>query len=126
MSIDWTVFNGLSCALPKGRVKALVVEDARAKLETQDKTENAKAKARAEGRCEVRVGKMMTFVRCQRAGVDPHHLIGGSGRRNRGKSILAQYKLWVCRQCHDDITAKKLQPTTATHDAQSVRYRRAK
>ena len=120
--------------VPKGRVKALDQADQRKALEAEDKRENAKVKKRAGGRCEVIVStpnswapnRSVSLSRCERPGIDPHHLISGSGRRNRGKSILADYKLWVCRQCHDDITRKILKPTTAEHDAGTVRYVRAK
>jgi hypothetical protein len=115
--IDYSRF-----AFPKSRVKALEVADKRAAIDTQDRQENAKAKARAGGRCEV----ILDGVRCRRKGIDPHHLIGGIGRRNKGKSILAAHKLWVCRACHEGIGAKVLQPTTDTDEAAKIRYRRAK
>jgi hypothetical protein len=122
MAIDYSLL-----AIPKSRVKALDKDDQRKALAAKDKAENAKARKRAGGQCEIRtalVGKL--FTRCKRAGVDPHHLIYGSGRRNRGKSILADYKLWVCRQCHAAITANVLRPTTAEHTAATVRFWRAR
>lgn len=129
MSIDYSVF-----AIPKQRPKALDKAKADAELAKKDREENAKVKKRAKGQCEVRelwplpcpVTQADRYVRCPRPGCDPHHLIYGIGRRNKGKSILAAYKLWVCRQCHDDIGAKVLKPTTAEHDAKTVRYWRAR
>lgn len=134
MAIDWTVFNGLGCALPKGRVKALLKEDKTKAIEKQDKAESAKAKKRAKGRCEVHerwpLPNVLTgrypYVRCSHKDTDTHHLIGGIGRRNKGKSILADWKLRVCKECHDLITKHILRPTTAEHDAHTVRYWRAK
>lgn len=121
LAIDYSGF-----AFPKGRVKALDKQDKAKAIEAKDKAENAKAKARSENRCEVRVGLMSTFIRCWGAGVETHHLIGGIGRRNKGKSILAEYKLRVCKECHAAITANILRPTTAEHDAATVRYWRSK
>ena len=115
MAIDYSGF-----AIPKGRPKALDVREAKAELATTDRKENAKAKTRAAGTCEVRD----LHARCWRKDVHTHHLIGGIGRRNRGKSILAAHKLRVCDRCHRDIHAKVLQPTTATDEAAAVRFRR--
>ena len=121
--IDYSGF-----AFPKQRVKALEQQDKATALESKDKAENAKARKRAKGHCEViepcPIGGGM--VRCLRKDTQTHHLIGGIGRRNKGKSILADYKLRVCDQCHDDITRKILQPTTAEHTAATVRYRRVR
>jgi hypothetical protein len=130
VAIDWSFLNDIPGAIPKGRVKALEKQDKQAALLALDKKENAKAKKRAGGRCEVlevahRRDTVMT-VACLNKGTDPHHLIGGIGRRNKGKSILAEYKLWVCRECHNQITANILKPTTAEHDASTVRFWRAR
>ena len=132
MAID---YSGL--AIPKGRVKALDKADKTKAIEAQDKAENAKAKKRAGGRCEVVemrpiIGASPSFksvnvaMRCPSAAAETHHLIGGIGRRNKGKSILAEYKLRVCKECHAAITANILRPTTAEHDASTVRYWRAR
>ena len=126
--IDYSGF-----AFPKQRVKALEQQDKATALESKDKAENAKAKKRANGRCEVYLaepyGTNLTRwvgLFCTNKDTQTHHLIGGIGRRNKGKSILADYKLRVCDQCHDDITRKILQPTTAEHTAATVRYRRVR
>ena len=123
MAIDYS-----HSAFPKQRVKALDKADKQKAIAAKDRAENDKAKKRAGGRCEVRFVSVASQdgLRCISKGVDPHHLIGGIGRRNKGKSILAEYKIWVCRQCHDDITANILRPTTAEHDAATVRYWRAR
>ena len=124
MAIDYAGF-----AFPKGRVKALEKQDQDTALESKDKAESAKARKRAKGRCEVvsvvtdqRGRPVLEF--CTRKDSQTHHLLGGIGRRNRGLSVLADYKLRVCAECHDAITANILQPTTAEHTAATVRYRR--
>jgi hypothetical protein len=123
-------------AFPKARNKALDKQDKQAALEALDKKENAKAKKRAKGRCEVMEqrpnawshfpGKSFSLARCGNKDTETHHLLGGIGRRNKGKSILAEYKLRVCKDCHAAITANILKPTTAEHDASTVRYWRSK
>jgi hypothetical protein len=115
---------------PKGRNPTQERADRRAELAAKDRAENAKAKQRAGGRCEVVEAVMFQgkphIGFCARRDAHTHHLIGGNGRRNHGKSILADYKLRVCHQCHDDIHAKILKPTTAEHDAHTVRFWRAR
>jgi hypothetical protein len=113
-------------AFPKSRVKALDKADKQKALKAKDKAENAKAKKRACGRCEVWEQSGHWRARCMDKDTETHHLIGGIGRRNKGKSILAEYKLRVCKECHAAITANVLKPTTAEHDASTVRYWRAK
>jgi hypothetical protein len=118
-------------AFPKTRPKALDKKDKAKALAAKDKAENAKAKKRANGQCEVRgweivEGGIPCVCRCTRKDTQTHHLLGGIGRRNKGKSVLAQFKLRVCDSCHAAITANVLKPTTADHDASTVRYWRAK
>jgi hypothetical protein len=119
MAIDYGQDSGL--AYPKTRPKALDKADKDKAIEAQDRKENAKARKRAKGRCEV-----VEHIRCVLKDTQTHHLISGIGRRNKGKSILAEHKLRVCDQCHADMHAKILQPTTASDEAASVRYRRAR
>lgn len=121
MAIDYSLF-----AIPKSRVKALDKADKQKALEAKDRAENAKAKKRAGGMCEVRRPLPVGIARCTKKDTETHHLIGGIGRRNKGKSILADYKLRVCGECHKAITANILRPTTAEHDAHTVRYWRAR
>lgn len=126
MAIDYSDF-----ALPKSRPVSLDREDRKASIASKDKAENAKAKARAKGQCEVMTvidarSRKTIAVRCDRQDRETHHLLGGNGRRNRGKSILAEYKLRVCPTCHAEITRNILKPMTATHDAITVRFWRAR
>jgi hypothetical protein len=123
MAIDYSL-----SAFPKSRVKALDKQDKAKALEALDKKESAKARKRAKGRCEVQ--DVVTFrdsdgalimleTRCGRKDTETPHLSGGSGRRNKGK-------LRVCKECHQAITQNILRPTTATHDAATVRYWRSR
>ena len=121
MAIDYS-----RLAYPKSRPKALDKDDRDKALAAKDTAENAKARQRAKGRCEVRVPGSFGDFRCLNRDTQTHHLLGGIGRRNKGKSILADYKLRVCDECHKAITAKILKPTTAVHDAHTVRYWRAR
>ncbi len=130
MAIDYSTL-----AFPKSRVKALDKADKAAALAKKDKEESAKAKKRAKGHCEVWLALMAQRLgatndshdlRCSRKDTETHHLIGGIGRRNKGKSILADYKLRVCKECHAAITSNILRPTTAEHDAATVRYWRSR
>jgi hypothetical protein len=107
---------------PKGQPKALLRLKKRKAIERLDEIENIKARARAAGRCEV----IVDGVRCPKRDAQTHHLKGGIGRRNRGDSVLAIQKLRTCHDCHPLITGKILQPTTAVHDALTVRYRRVR
>jgi hypothetical protein len=118
-----------SLAFPKTRPRALDKADKAKAVAAKDKAENAKARRRAKGQCEVQIPRglfSLQWIRCPNKDTQTHHLKGGIGRRNRGDSILASQKLRVCQQCHDDIGAKILKPTTATHDARSVRFWRAR
>jgi hypothetical protein len=126
MAIDFSGF-----AFPKGRNKALDKQDKQAALEALDKKENAKAKKRAKGRCEVievrNIGpRAFTATYCEHKDRETHHLLGGIGRRNRGKSVLAENKLRVCTEHHREITANILKPMNAEHDASTVRFWRAR
>jgi hypothetical protein len=130
MAVDYSVL-----AYPKTRVKALEKADKAKAIEAQDRTENAKARKRAKGRCErvevvnasIVVGKGdVVEVRCHRKDVHTHHLLSGIGRKNIGRSILASAKIRVCEKCHSDIHARILVPTTSTDEAASVRYRRCR
>jgi hypothetical protein len=67
------------------------------------------------------------MVRCQRRASENHHLIGGIGRRNKGRSILAEHRLDVCQRCHEEITGRVLVPCVEQKDAEwaaTVRYER--
>jgi hypothetical protein len=121
MAIDYSAL-----AFPKTRPRALEKADKDKAVAAMDKAENVKAKKRAKGTCEVRIVGVTAPWRCIRKDTQTHHLLGGIGRRNKGKSILADYKLRVCDLHHKEITANILRPTTAEHDASTVRYWRAR
>jgi hypothetical protein len=116
--------------LEKPRPKVLEKRDAASKRDAIDRQERAKCKARSHGLCEVyeRIRGMRVWARCLRRATENHHLIGGIGRRNRGKSILAEHRIDVCPRCHADITGNVLVPENMTerYDAATVRYERIK
>jgi hypothetical protein len=111
---------------PKPMPKLLEKQAKALSTRATDRAENAKAKQRAGGQCEVYVvpdGKNL-YRRCLKPATETHHLLGGIGRRNKGQSILADYKLRVCATCHREITGHVLVPVQADHNALTVRYRR--
>ena len=114
---------------PKPRPHALVKRQQQAKLKARDEAASRKVRKRSGGRCEARevtrFGLAQGRSRCHRWAVgEPHHLIYGSGRRNVGRSILAQWKLAVCRECHREIQQHILVPLDPQADALQVIYRR--
>jgi hypothetical protein len=106
--------------------------DRAADLAKLDRSESAKVRVRAGGRCEARELVHVTGrpVRCSRlAAPGNHHLISGSGRRNRGESILAAHRIAVCAICHQEITGRVLVPmgTQAKQEsAATVIYQRVR
>jgi hypothetical protein len=102
---------------PKPPPAQLKRADRDAKRDRLDERENAKARKRADGQCEVR-----TLTRCTRTDRETHHLKGGIGIRNRGNSILAAWKLRVCEKCHREITGRVLVANSKLHDATVVRF----
>jgi hypothetical protein len=97
MAIDYSIFP-----IPKSRPRALDKEDRKKWIASTDKVEDKKVKARSKGQCEVFV---VGHGRCQkRAEGDPHHMLGGWGRRARGRSALAKHKQHCCRTHHRAIT----------------------
>jgi hypothetical protein len=130
MAIDYGQDSGL--AYPKVRVRALDRADKAKAIEAQDRKENAKARKRAKGRCEVvevvlnkATGKPVLGF-CTRKDAHTHHLLSGIGRKNIGRSILASAKIRVCESCHTQIHSRILQPTTATTEAATIRFRRVR
>lgn len=122
-------------ALAKPRPRALEREDKAKALAKLDKVENAKVRKRSGGKCEVMITRISGYsffsdaplwkpVRCYRRASDIHHLKGGSGRRNRGESIKAIWKLHVCRRCHADIHAHVLVPVDPQAAAATIVYQR--
>lgn len=73
-----------------------------AKRLATDEDESDKVKVRSGGRCEaVWWGKRNRVVRrCEKRAIHLHHMIGGWGKRARGKSILAEHKQHLCVECH--------------------------
>jgi hypothetical protein len=96
-------------ACPKPRPRLLDKRERAADLARINREESAKVKARSGGRCEVIVAGT-PWTRCNRRGTQIHHLIGGSGRRNVGRSVLAAHKLNSCLACHHEITGHVLKP----------------
>jgi hypothetical protein len=115
---------------PKPRVKLLDKRDAQRDLAKIDKEQRAICKVRSGGRCEVVIDPpfpVLRGLRCIHKATENHHLIGGIGRRNKGKSILAAHRLEVCQWCHAEITGHVLVPIgTGREEAQTVRFERKK
>ena len=120
---------------PKPRPHLLTKYDRQAKRDQIDRAERAKCRARSGGGCEVitvhdlrsLIGRAVE-IRCIHRASQNHHLIGGIGRRNRGKSILAAHRLDVCDWCHTEINHAVLRPVDGTkkEDAATVRYERVR
>lgn len=119
----------LATAQLKPRPRLLDKRAAKAALDAQDRIERAKCKARSGGQCEVHM-TTTSFRggdwRCVRRASQNHHLIGGSGKRNKGKSVLAEHRLDTCDRCHEEITHHVLVPVDGTlkDNAATVRYER--
>lgn len=123
-------------AKPKPRL--LEKRAQRAAISAIDKQERATCRQRSGGQCEVIYWTVagtvhpsttpmpQVFRRCPRRSSQNHHLIGGTGRRNKGRSILAAHRLDVCDRCHLEITNHVLVPVDGTQkeDAATVRYER--
>lgn len=129
---------------PKPTPKLLAKRAAAATVRTTDDKERAKCHARSGGQCEVWETFVPIFVfekktmkpvpaslmvkRCKRRASENHHLIGGIGRRNKGRSILAGHRLDTCQRCHKEITGNVLVPIDGTQreSAATVKYERVK
>jgi hypothetical protein len=112
---------------PKPRAKLLDKRKAKADIAKVDRAERKKCRARSHGKCEVyELTQPFTWSRCLRPVSENHHLIGGIGRRNRGRSILAAHRLDICLRCHRDINGCVLVPVDGARkdDAATVRYER--
>lgn len=122
--------------IPKTRPRKLDKDDTAAAVDAKDRAERKKCHTRSGGQCEViemhsnswNPGKSWTLKRCARRASQNHHLIGGIGRRNKGKSLLAAHRIDVCDRCHDDITGNVLQPHNEAerYDAKTVKYERVR
>jgi hypothetical protein len=116
-------------AQPKARPKLLDKRQAKADAARVDREQRAICQARSGGRCEVRVMVVNTLIpsRCIHRATENHHLIGGIGRKNVGRSRLAEHRLHVCAYCHEEITAHVLVPCVdeaKREAAATVRYER--
>lgn len=123
-------------ACPKPRPKLLDKREKQAGLRSKDDIQKARVRKRSGGQCEVQEQHFYPmsnpeqrpqYRRCpRRSAPGNHHLIGGSGRRNKNRSILAEHRLAVCDRCHDEITNHVLVPVDGTkkEDAATVRYER--
>lgn len=124
-----------SLAFPKQRPRLLDKLERKADLDAKDRIERKKCRARSGGQCEV-IAVMFRSLeerddylhRCPRRASQNHHLIGGSGKRNKGKSILAEHRIDTCDKCHDEITGNVLVPVNRyeREDAATVKYERIK
>ena len=118
-------------AQPRPRPRLLDKYDRQRERDKIDREERATCKARSGGQCEVLTAfeillGTQTVFRCKQKATENHHLIGGIGRRNQGRSILAKHRLDVCKVCHAEITNHVLVPVDGTKkdDAATVRYER--
>jgi hypothetical protein len=108
---------------PYARTKA---RKARA-LAKQDTEQRAICRERSGGRCEViELRRGPEWIRCGARATENHHLLSGRGIRNRGNSLLADYRLDICHACHTAITHRVLLPVPELPDdwAGCVRYKR--
>ena len=92
--------------IPKPTRQPSARKAAQAKLA---RAEAQKVRTRSQGRCEVTVRLSVApdawmGMRCPMQARAVHHMIGGRGMRNVGRSALAKHQQHVCMQCHRDIT----------------------
>lgn len=125
-------------AQPKPKPRLLDKRQRAADVVKVDRKQRELCHVRSGGRCEVwtdrtagtSVAPLMIWpYRCERRANENHHLIGGIGRRNKGRSILAAHRLDVCDRCHEEITGKVLVPCVPQDKAEcaaTVRYERVK
>jgi hypothetical protein len=106
MSIDYTGFK-----YAKARPRALDQKDRKNVIVSTDKAEDKNVKQRSGAQCEIVV---IGEGRCARRAVQIHHLLGGWGRRARGRSALSEHKQHCCVPCHQQITSHILR-LNATH-----------
>jgi hypothetical protein len=114
-------------SFPKPRPRRLEKQDRDAARTAIDRRERAKCRARSEGQCEViEIEPHEWSERCSRRATQNHHLISGIGKRNVGRSILAEHRIAICDECHQDISDRVLVPSSwvGREDVATVRYRR--
>jgi hypothetical protein len=119
-----------SVGFPKGMTQRAYVKRKRSRKKATDYAENRKVKKRSGHVCEVKErGHMFPdyFFRCsQYAMPGVHHLIFGRGKRNVGRSILAECKIAICPVHSLEIHEHLLNPVEGCDPtlADSVRYER--
>ncbi len=99
-------------ACPKPVPQFVERQQRRACQQANGRLENATVRQRSGGRCEVVLGD----TRCQKAGREVHHLVGGNGRRGRGASVLATHKVHACVDHHRLMSLRWIEVTWATPD----------
>lgn len=112
---------------PKPRPRLLEKRERSAEIAAVDRQQRAICRERSGGVCEVREQCGKALIRCKRRASQNHHLIGGIGQRNKGRSILAEHRLDVCDECHTLITHNVLVPCveqSLAERAGMVRYER--
>lgn len=123
---------------PKDRPALLAKREKVSMKDATDRAERQKCKARSGGRCEATVvfpaqpgrGPMYAMplvCPCPRRASQNHHLIGGIGRRNAGRSISHLHRIDTCTRCHQEITHHVLVPAVSKAEAEwaaTVRYER--
>jgi hypothetical protein len=91
--------TGLLYAKP--RPKLLDKRQKASQIGEIDRRQRSLCHQRSGMKCEV----FTELGRCGRRVSENHHLIGGIGRRNRGKSLLAAHRLDCCDRCHHGACA---------------------
>lgn len=86
----------------KSRPRALDKQDRQKLVVSTDKAEDKQVKARSKNQCEVFI---VGPGRCQKKAAEIHHMLGGWGRRARGRSALAEHKQHCCSDHHKQITS---------------------
>lgn len=118
----------------KGKPHILTKREKKAAVTAEDTKQRERCHARSGWRCEVweviprPESSAIVTKHCKGKVVNNHHLIGGHGRRNVGKSILAEHRIDVCQKCHQDIEAEILVPADRDKAelAATVQYERRK
>lgn len=108
----------------KDRPALLDKREAARDAKKADDVQRQICKVRSGGQCEVRE---RGSVRCTRRAAHNHHRLSGSGRRNVGDSLLAQYRIDVCVKCHEEIHGHVLvQTELARIKPNEFRYERVR
>ena len=119
-----TESTGSALAFPKPFPQVFERQARRACQQARERQENTTVKVRSGGQCEVVLGK----TRCQKAGREIHHLLGGHGRRGRGDSALATHKVHSCVHHHRLMGLRWIEVTWTTPEnpMASVEFRQVK